>query len=528
MAVERADSPTKTPDQLRTSEIPLAGKTAIVTGGSRDVGRGIVEQLAREGVNVVFSFRNKQKRANEVLDSVRDFDGKVEAIAADISTPEGRDEFFTSALEILGGNVDFLILSTSGPTKELNTEASMDFLDKVLPHMKNGGTAIRMNSVPGHFMPQLKGSFSLKEYDEVARNKYPDIKSLRERMPEMMSQGIRFVEVCPTIVTGTNNLKFALRIDPTAIEQHDLVSDMLGVPRAVSPDQVGEKIAEILKNPEIRSGHTEFFNGLIDAQTSLEELYREHVYVNTFEMDGRIGGTRYGSGRAIVTLDQATRQNEPPMIDKIRRMENGGYIGILAVGKEHVGGYFPGESNQPLVFPEHKQIRAAIETIGMIMRAQGRTTEDVRLAGFERAEFYKPVIINGNSKIDIVPRRNEDGTYNVEILGKDGNHRFALIEGLRLRLADESEKDNLLEDQMLAGAFQSTLVLSNGNLHNRNWPLILEFGKTEFTEAGVTKGEGIKYDVALGSQHEQGREEAAIFISSQGRKLASVNGLRMF
>lgn len=512
------------PDVLPTAEKPLAGKTAIVTGGSRDVGAAIVQSLAKEGVRVVFSYNNKPKRAEEVLSAVSSTGGEAHGIAADISTPEGRASFFTSTIDILGDRLDFLILSTSGPTPELNEIASNDFLDRALPHMREGGRFMRMQSVPGHYMPQLRGSFSLKEYNNVAESKYPDLKSLRKRIPEMKERGVRFTEVCPPIVTGTNNVRFAHRIDPTAEAQHNIVTDRLGLPRAVTPEQVGLKIAELLKNPEIRSGYTEFFNGLVDAQTELEELY-DDVYVNTFELDGKINETRYGSGRTIIALEQATRQDEPLMVDRLRLNGNRSYEGVLAVGQEHAKGRTPDERNhQPIIFPEHKQIRSAVETIGMLRRARGETTESIRLAGFVRAEFFMPIIINGKSGLVIIPRENEDGTFDVEILDKQTGEKYAFIEGVKVRIADEAERDNLLEDQMLMGAFQSTL-LSNGNLRTRNCPRVLELGQTEFMGVGIAKGEGIKYEVATESQNDQGRYKATVAIYSQGRKIGMVNGL---
>jgi NAD(P)-dependent dehydrogenase (short-subunit alcohol dehydrogenase family) len=47
------------------------GKIALVTGGSRGIGKDIVESLAKKGVNIVFTYHTNKDKAEEVLDLVR-------------------------------------------------------------------------------------------------------------------------------------------------------------------------------------------------------------------------------------------------------------------------------------------------------------------------------------------------------------------------------------------------------------------------------------------------------------------------
>jgi NAD(P)-dependent dehydrogenase (short-subunit alcohol dehydrogenase family) len=60
----------------------LAGKTALVTGGSRGIGRAIVERLSHDGADMVFSFASRQTAAEEVVAAVQATGGNAMQQAA--------------------------------------------------------------------------------------------------------------------------------------------------------------------------------------------------------------------------------------------------------------------------------------------------------------------------------------------------------------------------------------------------------------------------------------------------------------
>jgi 3-oxoacyl-[acyl-carrier protein] reductase len=63
----------------------LTGKVALVSGGSRGIGRAIVELLARDGMDVVFFYRDNAAAAQEVVAAVQAAGGKAEAMQADVT-----------------------------------------------------------------------------------------------------------------------------------------------------------------------------------------------------------------------------------------------------------------------------------------------------------------------------------------------------------------------------------------------------------------------------------------------------------
>jgi 3-oxoacyl-[acyl-carrier protein] reductase len=67
----------------------LAGKVALVTGGSRGIGHAVVELFAADGMDVVFFYRGNEAAAQEVLAAVQAAGGKCEAMQVDVADAEG-------------------------------------------------------------------------------------------------------------------------------------------------------------------------------------------------------------------------------------------------------------------------------------------------------------------------------------------------------------------------------------------------------------------------------------------------------
>jgi 3-oxoacyl-[acyl-carrier protein] reductase len=88
----------------------LAGKAAVVTGGSRGIGAGIVRRLAAEGADVAFTFLTGKDEAASVAHDVRDLGRRAAAIEADLADPESAAAVVQTAAGEFG-KLDILVNS---------------------------------------------------------------------------------------------------------------------------------------------------------------------------------------------------------------------------------------------------------------------------------------------------------------------------------------------------------------------------------------------------------------------------------
>jgi 3-oxoacyl-[acyl-carrier protein] reductase len=88
----------------------LAGKTAVVTGGSRGIGFSIAAALLGQGVNVAITGTNQQRLADAARELLRDAGqgAQVEAVRADVRRPVEVEQLMTSTAKRFGG-IDILV-----------------------------------------------------------------------------------------------------------------------------------------------------------------------------------------------------------------------------------------------------------------------------------------------------------------------------------------------------------------------------------------------------------------------------------
>jgi len=143
----------------------LEGKTVVVTGGSRGIGRAIVEMLADDGANVVLFYRDSAAAAAEVIDTGRAVGRKISAEQVDVADPGA----CTLAVERVAqecGSVDILV-NNAGVVRDgllaglddedlrvvmaTNVAGVFNVTRAVVPHMiaRRTGKIVNVSSVSG-------------------------------------------------------------------------------------------------------------------------------------------------------------------------------------------------------------------------------------------------------------------------------------------------------------------------------------------------------------------------------------------
>ncbi|MGQ2903171.1 MAG: SDR family oxidoreductase [Neoaquamicrobium sediminum] len=91
-------------------DLGIRGRTAIVCGGSKGLGRGSAEKLAEAGVNIVLAARSREPLEEAAGEMTQTYGVTVTPVAADVTTPEGRDKLLETAPA-----PDILVNNAGGP-----------------------------------------------------------------------------------------------------------------------------------------------------------------------------------------------------------------------------------------------------------------------------------------------------------------------------------------------------------------------------------------------------------------------------
>ncbi|SHH82307.1 3-oxoacyl-[acyl-carrier-protein] reductase [Clostridium grantii] len=125
----------------------LNGKTAIVTGAGRGIGKAIALKLANEGANVVINYRSSKEAAMDLVKEIESIGSKAIAVKADISKFEEAESLILKAKEVFG-TIDILV-NNAGITKDglLMRMSEDDFGSVIDTNLKGVFNCIR-HSVP--------------------------------------------------------------------------------------------------------------------------------------------------------------------------------------------------------------------------------------------------------------------------------------------------------------------------------------------------------------------------------------------
>jgi NAD(P)-dependent dehydrogenase (short-subunit alcohol dehydrogenase family) len=191
-----------------TNLFDLTGKTALVTGSSKGIGRAIAERLAEHGASVVISAR-KLEGCEEVAGGITSRGGRAVAVACNISYKEELERLVRTSREAFG-KIDVLVCNAAvnphyGTSQSIpdaafekvmnsNIRSNHWLCQMVIPEMaeRRDGAVVIVSSIGG-----LKGSSTLGAY---AISKAADMQMARNLAVEWGPSNVRVNTIAPGLV----------------------------------------------------------------------------------------------------------------------------------------------------------------------------------------------------------------------------------------------------------------------------------------------------------------------------------------
>jgi 3-oxoacyl-[acyl-carrier protein] reductase len=139
----------------------LTGKTALVTGASRGIGRASALALAGRGAQVLVPYGRRAKEAEAVVSEIRKAGGCSEAVSADLATAEAAHTLARKTRDIIGDRLDILVanagISKAATIEEttvrdfdtlfaVNVRAPFFLVQQLLPILGSGSVRIQKDS----------------------------------------------------------------------------------------------------------------------------------------------------------------------------------------------------------------------------------------------------------------------------------------------------------------------------------------------------------------------------------------------
>jgi 3-oxoacyl-[acyl-carrier protein] reductase len=224
--------------------IDLSGKSAVVTGGSRGIGRAIVLRLAAQGADVAFSYRGNEAAAKGTVAAVEALGRRALAVQGDVSDPAAADGLVKAALGAFG-KIDILVNNAGITRDDLIMRMSVEDFRAVLetnlfgafyaikavtrPMLKaRGGRIINITSVSGQAGQTGQANYSSAKAGLIGLTK--------ATARELASRGITCNAVAPGFVLTelTQDL---------AQEWQDRITEQTPLARFGTPDEIASAVA---------------------------------------------------------------------------------------------------------------------------------------------------------------------------------------------------------------------------------------------------------------------------------------------
>jgi NAD(P)-dependent dehydrogenase (short-subunit alcohol dehydrogenase family) len=241
----------------------LSGKTALVTGASRGIGRASALALAKQGAQVLVHYGRNAKEAEAVVTEIRKAGGRADAVGADLAAPDGAHKLAKQVRAIVGDRLDVLV-ANAGISKAatiedttvedfdnlfaVNVRAPFFLVQQLLPILGKGTSVVLLSSLAAHA--------SVGTLAAYAATKGAIDTLVKHFAAALGPRGIRVNAVAPGVVE-TDMSNFA-KTDAG----RDFTLAMQALKRVAQPDDIGDVIA-FLASDEARwiSGDTLHVDG---------------------------------------------------------------------------------------------------------------------------------------------------------------------------------------------------------------------------------------------------------------------------
>ena len=221
----------------------LSGKTALVTGASRGIGRASALALAKAGAQVLVHYSTSEKAAAAVVAEIRQAGGRAEKLAADLRAPDGPHALATRVRAIVGDRLDILVanagISKAATIEEttvedfndlfaVNVRAPFFLVQQLLPTLCKDSSIVLLSSLAAHA--------AVGKLSAYAATKGAIDTLVKHFASALGDRGIRVNAVAPGVV-DTDMSNFA-RSDAG----RDFTLGIQALKRIAQPDDIGAAV----------------------------------------------------------------------------------------------------------------------------------------------------------------------------------------------------------------------------------------------------------------------------------------------
>jgi 3-oxoacyl-[acyl-carrier protein] reductase len=197
-------------------------QVVLVTGASRGVGAEIAAQLADPDRHVLVNYREKARRADDVVAAIRAEGGDATAVQADLADEQSVTDMLTEISDRFGV-LDVLVLNASGGLEpgadagypmRLNRDAQVRLAQLAVPLMPVGGRIVFVTSHLAHFHGREPVP---ADYVPIAQSKQAGEDALRAMLPTFDGAGVTLVVVSGDMIEDSTMVRLFERRDPDAV-----------------------------------------------------------------------------------------------------------------------------------------------------------------------------------------------------------------------------------------------------------------------------------------------------------------------